>query len=66
MDKGFVCEIDVNLPKYELLEINREAWVLCRPKQLDDPLALVRRHEAARLLTAEEQRYWKMWRTLQL
>jgi hypothetical protein len=66
LDKGFICEIEVNLPKYELLEITADAWVLCRPKQLDDPLALVRRYEAARLLTEEEQRYWKLWRTLKL
>jgi hypothetical protein len=66
LDKGFVCEIEVNLPKYELLQINTDNWVLCRPKQLDDPLALVRRHDAARLLTPEELRYWKLWRTLQL
>jgi hypothetical protein len=66
LDKGFICEIEVNLPKYELLQINTDSWVLCRPKQLDDPLALVRRYEAARLLTEEEQRYWKTWRTLKL
>ncbi len=66
LDKGFICEIEVNLPKYELLQINSDSWVLCRPKQLDDPLAVVRRREAARLLTPDEQRYWKMWRTLQL
>jgi hypothetical protein len=66
LDKGFICEIEVDLPKYELLQINGDSWVLCRPKQLDDPLALVRRREAARLLSPDEQRYWKMWRTLQL
>ncbi len=66
LEKGFICEIEVNLPKYELLQINAESWVLCRPKQLEEPLALVRRYEPARLLTPEEQRYWKMWRTLQL
>ncbi len=66
LDKGFICEIDVNLPKYELLQINTDNWVLCRPKQLDDPLAVVSRRAPARLLTQEEQRYWKLWRTLQL
>ncbi len=66
LDKGFICEIEVDLPKYELLEINREAWVLCKPKQLDDPLALVQRYALARLLTPDELRYWKMWRTLKL
>lgn len=66
MDKGFICEIEVDLPKYELLQINSDSWVLCRPKQLDDPLALVRRRQAARLLTPDEQSYWKMWRTLKL
>ncbi len=66
LDKGFLCEIDVNLPKYELLQINAENWVLCRPKRLDEPLALVRRRQASRLLTPEEQHYWKLWRTLQL
>jgi len=65
-DKGFICEIDVNLPKYELLEINSGAWVLCRPKQLDDPLALVSRYTPARLLSEDEKRYWKLWRTLKL
>jgi hypothetical protein len=63
---GILCEIDVNLPKYELLEINADNWVLCRPKQLDNPLALVRRHAAARLLTEDERRYWSLWRTLKL
>jgi hypothetical protein len=66
VDKGLICEIEVSLPKYELLQINPVAWVLCRPKQLEAPLALVFRHAAARLLTEEEQRYWKLWRTLQL
>jgi hypothetical protein len=65
-DKGFLCEIDVNLPKYELLQINATSWVLCRPKQLDDPLAVVFRYQAARFLTDEELRYWRLWRTLQL
>jgi hypothetical protein len=65
-DKGFICEIDVSLPKYELLEINSGAWVLCRPKKLDDPLALVSRYEPARLLTEDEKLYWKTWRTLKL
>jgi hypothetical protein len=66
LDKGFICEIEVSLPKYELLQINTENWVLCRPKQLDDPLALVRRYEPARPLTVDELRYWRMWRTLKL
>jgi hypothetical protein len=65
-DKGFICEIETSLPKYELLQINAENWVLCRPKQLDEPLALVCRRQAARLLTPEEQHYWKLWRTLKL
>ncbi len=65
-DQGMLCEIEVNLPKYELLQINADNWVLCRPKQLNTPLALVRRYEPARLLTPDELRYWALWRTLQL
>jgi hypothetical protein len=65
-DKGILCEIDVNLPKYELLEINSNAWVLCKPKRLNEPLALVQRYLPARFLTPDEQRYWATWRTLKL
>jgi hypothetical protein len=65
-DQGMLCEIEVNLPKYELLQINADNWVLCRPKQLNNPLAVVSRYEAARPLTADELRYWSLWRTLQL
>ncbi len=66
LDKGLFCEIEVNLPKYELLEINAESWVLCRPKKLDDPLALVLRYQPARHLTEAERQYWKTWRTLKI
>lgn len=66
LDKGILCEIEVNLPKYELLEINADSWVLCRPKRLNEPLAIVFRHQAARFLTPDEERYWTLWRTLKL